>query len=464
MVIRRDLYLDRLVSAKHDGFVKIVAGVRRCGKSYLLFKLFVRHLLACGVDKDHVIRIELDKKKHAALRSPGALYEYLARAVRGKRGRIYILIDEIQECRRPRTGRETAEERKAREEEFYDVLNEFREKRGVDLYVTGSNSRLLVTDVATQFRGRGRVVRVNPLTFSEYYAVVKGDKADAWRDYLAYGGMPECVAQRSAEAKRAYLEGLFSTIYFRDIVERENLPDDVFLGNVTDVLMSVSGSLTNPTRLAHHISSVLGRSADPHTVRKYLSVLENAYLFRRAERYDVKGRAYLDYPSKYYPVDLGLRNARLNFRQLDPGHLMECAIYNELIARGASVDVGVIEQMTTREGKRERRQLEIDFVVNLGFEKLYIQSAYRLQNSDKVEQESRGLCLIPDSFRKLIVVDGVQPFYTDEKGISHVGLMDFLLNPAILNRATDASAVMTMKTTNLTPSSSSPAGNGAHSR
>lgn len=438
MVIKRDVYLNRLIEAKHDGFVKIVTGVRRCGKSYLLFRLFRRHLLASGVDAGHIIEIELDKKRHAALREPDALYGYLKTALSKRRGRVYVLIDEIQECRRPKgRGHETPEARRGREEEFYDVLNEFREKRNVDLYVTGSNSRLLVTDVATQFRGRGHIIRVNPLSFSEYYAAVKGDRTEAWSDYLAYGGMPECVTQKTPEAKRAYLSGLFETIYFRDIVERANLPNDIFLGNVTDALMSASGSLTNPTKLAHHMSSILGRTADPHTVRKYLSILEDAYLFRRAERYDIAGRAYLDYPSKYYPVDLGLRNVRLNFRQLDPDHLMECAIYNELVFRGANVDVGVIELESCRNGRREKRLLEIDFVVNYVHGRLYIQSAYQIPTAEKREQETRGLRAIGDSFRKLVVVNGVQPFYTDENGIAYVSLMDFLLKPEILSNLTE---------------------------
>ncbi len=433
MKIKRDFYLNRLVEAKGDGFVKIVTGIRRCGKSYLLFNLFKSHLLKNGVRRENIVEIALDRKKDAKLRDPDALYDFLVHRTSGKRGRVYVFIDEIQECRRPKgPGREPPEEKAAREQQFYDILNEFRARKNVDLYVTGSNSRLLVTDVATQFRGRGETIQVNPLTFSEYYAAVGGDKSDAWAQYLLFGGMPELFSMRTDTAKRSYLEALFKTIYFRDIVERYELHDDFFLANVNDVLMSASGGLTNPTKLANHLGTVLGKKPDPRTIGRYIDMLTDAYLFRKAERYDIKGRNYLDFPSKYYPADVGLRNARLNFRQVEPDHLMECAIYNELIARGANVDVGVLEVESRKGGNREKKRLEIDFIVNLGREKVYIQSAYRLAGPDKIEQETRGLRKIGDSFRKIVVVDGVQPFYTDESGISFVGLMDFMFNRDVL--------------------------------
>ena len=433
MKIKRDFYLERLIEAKGDGFVKILTGIRRCGKSYLLFNLFKEHLLKIGVRREDVIEVALDRKKDAALRDPDALYGFLSRRTAGKRGRVYVFIDEIQECRRPKSGgRETTAEKAEREQQFYDILNEFRARKNVDLYVTGSNSRLLVTDVATQFRGRGEPIQINPLTFSEYYAAKGGDKHDAWTHFLLYGGMPELFSKRSDEAKRAYLDGLFKTIYFRDVVERCDLPDDSFLSNVNDVLMSAAGSLTNPTKLANHLGTILGKKPDSRTVGRYINMLTDAYLFRKAERYDIKGRNYLDFPSKYYPADVGLRNARLNFRQVEPDHLMECAIYNELIARGVNVDVGMVEVESREGGKREKKQLEIDFVVNTGRDRIYIQSAYRLAGADKLEQETRGLCKIGDSFRKVVVVDGIQPLYTDESGITFIGLMDFMLNPDIL--------------------------------
>ncbi len=433
MDIKRDFYLGRLVAARGDGFVKIVTGIRRCGKSHLLFGLFKKFLLKDGVRREDIVEIALDRRKDARLRDPDALYEFLKRRTSGRRRQVYVFIDEIQECRRPKgPGRETPEEKAEREQAFYDILNEFRAKANVDLYVTGSNSRLLVTDVATQFRGRGEDIRIHPLSFSEFYPAVGGDKADAWSRYLLYGGMPELVAMKTDAARRSYLDGLFKTIYFKDIVERNELPDDLFLSNVNDVLMSATGSLTNPTRLANHIGTLLGKTPDPRTVERYIGLLTDAYLFRKAERYDIKGRGYLDFPSKYYPADVGLRNARLNFRQVEPDHLMECAIYNELIARGANVDVGMLEVESRAGGKRVRKQLEVDFIVNLGREKLYIQSAYRLADRDKVEQETRGLRKIGDSFRKIVVVDGIQPFYTDETGISYVGLMDFMLHREIL--------------------------------
>jgi predicted AAA+ superfamily ATPase len=434
MTIQRNLYLDRLVRAKGDGFVKIVTGIRRCGKSFLLFRLFKSHLLKEGVPRENIVEIQLDKKKDAKLRNPDAMYEFLASKTAKRRKRTYVLIDEIQECKRPPiSAAETPEQRAEREQEFYDILNELRDKDNVDLYVTGSNSRLLVKDVATQFRGRGENIHIGPLSFREYYSAIGGDKSDAWSDYLLYGGMPEIVGFKDDDAKKSYLDGLFTTIYFRDIVERNGLPDNLFLGRVNDVLMSAAGSLTNPTRLANHIGTISGKVPDPRTVSKYLEFLEDAYLFSKADRYDIKGREYLSTPSKYYPADIGLRNARLNFRQVEQDHLMECAIYNELKARGASVDVGLLEVVSgNAEGRRERKQLEIDFIVNKGRKKLYIQSAYRLPDAAKREQEIRGLRRIPDSFGKLVIVDGVQPFYTDEYGISYISLMDFMLKPELI--------------------------------
>ena len=434
MTIKRNLYLDRLIRAKGDGFAKVITGIRRCGKSYLLFRLFKNHLLGDGVPKDRIVEIQLDKKKDARLRDPDALYEFLKEKTKSRKGRTYVFIDEMQECKRPRlSAAESAEQRAEREREFYDILNEFRDMENVDLYVTGSNSRLLIKDVATQFRGRGETIHVNPLSFAEFFSAVGGDKSDAWSEYLIYGGMPELVSLKGGDAKKSYLSGLFTTIYFRDIVERNNLADDQFLGRVNDVLMSAAGSLTNPTKLANHIGTITGKVPDPRTVSRFLDLLSDTYLFRKAERYDIKGREYLSTPSKYYPADLGLRNARLNFRQVEPDHLMECAIYNELISRGANVDVGMMEIVQKNaDGKRERKQLEIDFVVNSGQKRLYIQSAYRLPDNAKREQETRGLQRIPDSFRKIVVVDGVQPFYTDEHGISYMSLMDFMLKPGLL--------------------------------
>lgn len=434
MTIQRNLYLDRLVRTKGDGFVKIVTGIRRCGKSFLLFRLFKSHLLKEGVPRENIVEIQLDKKKDAKLRNPDAMYEFLASKTAKRRKRTYVLIDEIQECKRPPiSAAETPGQRAEREQEFYDILNELRDKDNIDLYVTGSNSRLLVKDVATQFRGRGENIHIGPLSFREYYSAIGGDKSDAWSDYLLYGGMPEIVGIKDDDAKKSYLDGLFTTIYFRDIVERNGLPDSLFLGRVNDVLMSAAGSLTNPTRLANHIGTISGKVPDPRTVSKYLEFLEDAYLFSKADRYDIKGREYLSTPSKYYPADIGLRNARLNFRQVEQDHLMECAIYNELKARGASVDVGLLEVVSgNAEGRRERKQLEIDFIVNKGRKKLYIQSAYRLPDAAKREQEIRGLRRIPDSFGKLVIVDGVQPFYTDEYGISYISLMDFMLKPELI--------------------------------
>ena len=267
MTIKRDFYLDRLVRAKGDGFVKVVTGIRRCGKSFLLFRLFKSHLLKEGVPRENIVEVELDKKKDAKLRNPDAMYEFLASKTAKRRGQTYILIDEIQECKRPPiSAAETPEQKAELEQEFYDILNEFRDKDNIDLYVTGSNSRLLVKDVATQFRGRGENIHIGPLSFREYYSAIGGDKSDAWSDFLLYGGMPEIAGTKDLDAKKSYLDGLFTTIYFRDIVERNGLPDSLFLGRVNDVLMSAAGSLTNPTRLANHIGTISGKVPDPRTV------------------------------------------------------------------------------------------------------------------------------------------------------------------------------------------------------
>ena len=430
MKIAREEYLSKLVTARGDGFVKIITGIRRCGKSYLLFTLFKEYLLDKGVKPSHIIEIALDSDEFEELRDPRKLSAYVRARIRRIKGECCVLIDEIQMCEEVKSvvkGSDTLIT-------FYDVLNGLMKLPGVDLYVTGSNSKMLSDEVATNFRDRGEVIRLHPLTFSEYFKVSGLSEYQAWNRYLVYGGMPEAVIKQTDAARREYLSGLFKTLYFKDIVEHNNLKDDYVLGLLTDVLLSSTGSLTNPTRLANTLSTEQGIKPDVHTVQQYLKYLSEAYLFSKVERYDVKGRRYLQYPSKWYAEDVGLRNARLNYRQTERTHLMENIIYNELVARGCNVDVGVVEVKVAGEnGKRVLRQYEIDFVVNTGFEKLYIQSAFELSDEAKRAQETFSLRKTRDSFRKLVVVGGDQPFFTDEDGISFVGIIPFLLDKSILS-------------------------------
>ena len=432
MTFDREQYLARLIAAKGDGFVKIVTGIRRCGKSYLIFTLFKEHLLTSGVKASHIVEIALDSDEFEELRDPRKLSSYVRAKVKRLRGPCYVLIDEIQMCEEVKSIVDGSSSLIT----FYDVLNGLMKLPGVDLYITGSNSKMLSDEVATNFRDRGEIIRLYPLLFSEFFKASGLSEYQAWNRYLVYGGMPEAVLKPSDAARRDYLSGLFKTLYFKDIVEHNNLKDDYVLGLLTDVLLSSTGSLTNPTRIANTLSTEQGVRPDVHTVQQYLKFLSEAYLFSKVERYDVKGRRYLQYPSKWYVEDVGLRNARLNYRQTERTHLMENVIYNELVARGCSVDVGVVEAKVPGEnGKRELRQYEIDFVVNTGFEKLYIQSALEIQDGGKLSQETFSLRKARDSFRKLVVVGGDQPFYTDDEGSSFVGIIPFLLDKTILSAA-----------------------------
>ena len=430
MKIAREEYLSKLVAARGDGFVKVITGIRRCGKSYLLFTLFKEYLIDKGVKPSHIIEIALDSDEFEELRDPRKLSAYVRARIRRIKGECCVLIDEIQMCEEVKSvvkGSDTLIT-------FYDVLNGLMKLPGVDLYVTGSNSKMLSDEVATNFRDRGEAIRLHPLTFSEYFKASGLSEYQAWNRYLVYGGMPEAVIKQTDAARREYLSGLFKTLYFKDIVEHNNLKDDYVLGLLTDALLSSTGSLTNPTRIANTLSTEQGIKPDVHTVQQYLKYLSEAYLFSKVERYDVKGRRYLQYPSKWYAEDVGLRNARLNYRQTERTHLMENIIYNELVARGCNVDVGVVEVKVAEEnGKRVLRQYEIDFVVNTGFEKLYIQSAFELSDEAKRAQETFSLRKTRDSFRKLVVVGGDQPFFTDEDGISFVGIIPFLLDKSILS-------------------------------
>lgn len=429
MLFPRRQYVEMLDRRRGNGFVKIITGIRRCGKSFLLFNLFRRHLEQDGTKASQFIEIILDDERFEALRNPRELAAYIRRKVKIGAGPHYVFIDEIQYCCEvPSTADPNVKIT------FYDVLNGLLRMKDVDVYVTGSNSRLLASDIATNFRDRGDVVRIHPLSFGEVFETVGGRETVSWNNYLLYGGMPGAVLKENADERMNYLTSLYRTVYLADLVERHCLKDDYALGKTVDVISSAVGSLTNPTRLSNSLQTVLGVKTSIPTVKKYLDILTDAYLFSRAERYNVKGRRYLDFPSKYYAEDVGLRNARLGWRQGEPTHLMENVIYNELVRGGAKVDVGVVDNDVLVNGKRNRSPLEIDFVVNAGMERIYVQSAYAIPDAEKRNQETMPLRKIGDGFRKVVIVGGSEPFRIDENGIAFVGVIDFLLEPDVLWR------------------------------
>ena len=436
MTIERPRLLAQLIDSKHSDFVKIITGIRRCGKSFLLFELFKRHLLDEGVTKDHIVEIDLEKDENAALTDPIALGKFIRERTPEGRGMFYVLIDEIQRCRKVLPAgvdlsRIHPDDRESAYVTFYDVLNGLRTAPHIDVYVTGSNSKLLSSDVATEFRGRGKVIHATPLSFAEFRASrsVVPDTMAVLREYLTFGGMPESVGIEVPEERQSYLSGLFSTIYIRDLVKRHGLHGDAALNMVTDAIMSMAGSLTNPAGLANFLKSTQGFVCSRDTIAKHLGYLEDAFMIGKARRFDVRGRHYLDSPAKYYASDTGLRNARTGFRQIEFPHLMENVIYNELLRGGYTVDVGVVGLEGRREGRHVRSAHEIDFVVNRGYERIYIQSAWMIPDREKMEQETFSLKHTGDNFKK-IVIDG-QPSakYRDEDGICHIGLAEFLLDP-----------------------------------
>ncbi len=415
--IKRDAYLQELISKKENGMIKVITGIRRCGKSYLLFELYRNYLLSTGVKEENIIALALDTLQNAPYRDPMKLSDYVTAKVADKSQMYYVFIDEIQYAIKK-------EELKSEEPlPLYGVLNGFLHLGNVDVYVTGSNSKLLSKDVMTEFRGRGDEVRVFPLTFKEYYDFVGGDKADAFEAYALYGGLPFTLSLPDARAKMKYLTDLFRETYFKDIEERYAIELPEVMKLLTDDLCSSVGSLVNASKLANTLQSVRKIKVTSETVSRYLDYLEESFLFCHANRYDVKGKRYFSYPSKYYCTDMGLRNARLNFRQDEETHAMENIIFNELIARGYAVDVGVVE--VNEAGKK--KQCEIDFVVNLGPERYYIQSAYRLGNEEKINAERRPLLATDDFFKKIIITDSRKPTSYDDKGIVYMGLFDFLL-------------------------------------
>lgn len=411
MEIKRDVYLNKLIRKKKNGLIKVVTGIRRCGKSYLLFHLFHDHLLDCGVAEDHIIEIALDDRSNKELRDPDAILKFIKESIKDRED-YYIILDEVQYL-----------------DEFEDVLNSLLHIRNADVYVTGSNSKFLSSDVITQFRGRGDEIRVYPLSFSEYLSVYQGSQDEAWDDYLVYGGLPLILAMEEPEDKAEYLHSLFQKVYISDIVERHNVRNKEELDELVDVLASAIGSYTNQNKLVRTFKSVKNKTISDKTIKKYTDYLIDSYLISKADRYDIKGKKYIGKLSKYYFEDVGLRNARLGFRQIEETHLMENIIYNELRVRGYHVDVGVVENYETKpDGKRGKKQLEVDFVATKGSEKYYIQSAFALPTADKVNQEQRGLLSIPDFFRKIVVVGENIKVRRDENGIITIGLRNFLLD------------------------------------
>lgn len=411
MEIKRDFYLNKLIQHKKNGMVKIVTGIRRCGKSYLLFKLFRDHLIENGIKEDHIISVALDDFGNRNLQNPDNLYNYIKSQI-ADGSDYYILLDEIQLV-----------------PNFESVINGFMHISNADIYVTGSNSKFLSSDIITEFRGRGDEIRVYPLNFSEFYSVYGGEFDKAWLMYCNYGGMPLCLSMETVSDKAKYLTSLFDTTYLADIINRNNLRGNVEINELTDVLASSIGSLTNPLKLSNTFASTKNVKLSANTISSYLNYLQDAFLVERAIRYDIKGKKYINTPAKYYFVDLGLRNARLSFRQQEYTHIMENVIYNELRLRGYSVDVGVVENIEKENGISVRKTLEVDFVVNLGNRRYYIQSAYNIPSEEKMAQEQASLLSINDAFRKIIIVN--QPIMSgyNAKGILMLSLQDFLMNP-----------------------------------
>ena len=432
MVIQRDQYVSELLSKRWNGKVKIITGIRRCGKSFLLSTLYKEHLLKEGVEKDCFVELALDKKAHMKYRNPNELYNYVLRKTQDAGKRYYVFIDEIQLSYKVKN--EDVDENMVPEEDrdmlyttFYDILNDLMGRSNLDIYVTGSNSKMLSKDIVTNFRDRGTEIKVYPLSFSEFYPISGMEKADALEEYLTFGGMPLAVLEEDETEKRKYLKGLHKRVYIKDIVERYKLKDDEILEALIDALSSAVGSLTNPHNLANAASSLMKRNTSDHTIKNYLDYLEDAYLFVGAKRYDIKGKRYFENTQKYYSMDIGLRNAKLNFRQQEKSHLMENMIFVELIRRGYSVDVGVVELTIVKDGKKQQSQYEIDFIVNTGREKVYIQSALNVDTEAKKSQETFSLKNSGDFFRKIVIVDGNAKPWTDEDGIIYVGVIPFLL-------------------------------------
>lgn len=411
MEIRRDIYLKKLINRMHNGMIKVVTGIRRSGKSYLLFTIFKDYLLSKGVDENHIISIELDRLENKKYRNPYVILEQIRSQLIDSKD-YYIFLDEVQLL-----------------DQFEDVLNSLLHIKNVDVYVTGSNSKFLSKDIITEFRGRGDEVHVYPVSFREYMTVFNGDKYEGWSSYVRFGGLPLTVTMNSDEQRVEYLTRLFEETYIKDIIERNHIEKKQELNDLINVLASGIGSLTNPSKIVATFNSVIQSDISLNTVRSYIEYLEDAFIISEANRYDVKGRKYIGTPLKYYFEDVGLRNARLGFRQVEETHLMENIIYNELRVRGFSVDVGVVmKRKRTKAGVQEKKQLEIDFIANQGSRRYYIQSAFSIPDEEKREQEKASLINVGDSFKKIIIVKDVVKPWHDDDGILTISLYDFLLD------------------------------------
>lgn len=416
MIVKRDNYLQELVKRRHNGMIKVITGIRRCGKSFLLFSLYADYLQKDGVPEDHIIKVDLEDRRNKSLRNPDALLSYIDGRIRDD-GMHYILLDEVQMV-----------------DEFEDVLNSYLKVANADVYVTGSNSKFLSKDVITEFRGRGDEVRIAPLSFSECLSVSNTSREQTLRDYMTYGGLPLVVLTADRSQKEKYLKDLFDTVYLRDIKERYHIKQEKEMEEIITILSSSIGGLTNPTKLQNTFKSVKHIDISKNTIISYLDILQDVFMVEKSLRYDIKGKRYIDTPSKYYFEDLGLRNARLNFRQTEEPHLMENLIYNELRRRGLSVDVGeVYAEEQTEGGKKVRKQLEVDFVCNRGFKRYYIQSAFSIAEDEKREQELNSLRKIKDNFQKIIITGGDSVRYQNDDGVLFMSIYDFLKDEKSLN-------------------------------
>ena len=411
MEIKRDTYLRQLIERKDNGMIKVITGIRRCGKSFLLFKIYKTYLLENGINTDHIIEISLDSFENAELRDPNVCFKFIKDKVADSE-RYYLLLDEVQFMPR-----------------FEEVLNGLLHMGNIDVYVTGSNSRFLSSDIVTEFRGRGDEIRLYPLSFAEFYSVYDGSYDNAWDDYMTYGGLPQITEFHSEKQKTDYLKNIFTNVYLKDVIERHKIQSADEIGILVDVLASAIGSPTNPTKIANTFASERQMTYTNKTISNHIDYLTDAFLISKANRYDIKGRKYIGANLKYYFTDIGLRNARLNFRQQEPTHIIENIVYNELLIRGYNVDVGMVEIYDKNSrGKRTRKLLEVDFVVNQGSQRFYIQVAYNLDSEEKQAQEFGSLRSIPDSFKKIVIVNGNMKPWRNDDGFVIMGMKYFLLN------------------------------------
>ena len=411
MEIKRDFYLNQLIERRDNGMIKVITGIRRCGKSFLLFTIFKRYLLESGINQDHIMEIALDGIENEELRDPKVCYQYIKESMKDQ-NKYYLLLDEVQFMPR-----------------FEEVLNSLLRMNNIDVYVTGSNSKFLSSDIVTEFRGRGDEIRIYPLSFAEFFSVYDGDYDDAWNDYMTFGGLPQVALFHKEQQKADYLKNIFANVYLKDVIERNRIQNMDEIGILVDVLASAIGAPTNPTKIANTFASERQIAYSNKTISNHIDYLADAFLISKANRYDIKGRKYIGANLKYYFTDLGLRNARLNFRQQEPTHIMENIVYNELIMRGYNVDVGVVDAFDkTKEGNRIHKQLEVDFVVNHSNQRYYIKVAYDISSEEKQAQEFNSFRNIPDSFKKIVMVNGIQKLWRNDEGFVIMGMKYFLLN------------------------------------